>query len=67
MWGTNIIENKTGMEYATVKMCMCFAINENICPKGRRYDTDGQVRILVPICVRRQKTSRSRIAITAYM
>ena len=42
----NITENKTGVENATVKMCVCFAIYENIFLKGRRYDRDAMVRIL---------------------
>lgn len=50
-----------------IKDVHVFAINENICPKGRRHDRGGLVRILVPIALEAKKTSRSRMAITVYL
>lgn len=38
-----------------IKDVHVFAINENICPKGRRHDRGGLVRILVPIALEAKK------------
>ena len=59
----NIIGSNTGRENATVRMCMCLAINGNICLSRRSYDR----AVLIVSEAKRQKTYRSRIAISVNM